>query len=477
MVNGIFMVPLYLHYFSISTYGSWLAALNIVGLSGLLESGFSGVITQKMSYAYSNSDYLMFRKFATTNIVFAIVTGFISFIIFFFLTDLIPTWLKVDNKDIANFKLALFFLAASSSINLIVNLIGAFPQVWQLTFYNGIINVISVIIGIGVILLCLVNNYSVASIGIGFFAKSLVALLLNSFNNYLIWRRLKISKLVFDKFNFFETVKTTSLFLFSKIASLLISNSQNVIITTLVSPAFTAMYDFTTKLISTLKILINIMGSSVFGSLTAISASKNQNLYSASLQKVFLIFNVLFYGAAMISFVFSEAVIRLWVGESFFISKMVLVVAIAASFFAERRYLMIWILIGVGEYKKTPLLDLLFSVVFLFLTIVFVKWLGIFGIPITLLLTSLIFAFAYDNLVGQISGVNTKSFYTTGYQTLIASVILSAAFYLMLPFNASLTIVLVLTSVISIVYGLICWYYLPEIRLTLNQLITRPIKS
>lgn len=47
IINGIVMVPIYFHYMSVSTYGAWLATGNMVAMLGLLESGFSSVITQK----------------------------------------------------------------------------------------------------------------------------------------------------------------------------------------------------------------------------------------------------------------------------------------------------------------------------------------------------------------------------------------------------------------------------------------------
>ena len=56
IVNGIVMVPIYFKYMSISTYGAWLATGNVIAMLGILESGFSFVITQKMSVTLEDKD-------------------------------------------------------------------------------------------------------------------------------------------------------------------------------------------------------------------------------------------------------------------------------------------------------------------------------------------------------------------------------------------------------------------------------------
>ena len=73
IINGVVMVPVYFHYMSVSTYGAWLATGNMVAMLGLLESGFSSVITQKMAAAIGSGDKERYGKLAGANIVTAIL--------------------------------------------------------------------------------------------------------------------------------------------------------------------------------------------------------------------------------------------------------------------------------------------------------------------------------------------------------------------------------------------------------------------
>ena len=73
IINGIVMVPIYFHYMSVSTYGAWLATGNMVAMLGLLESGFSSVITQKMAAAIGDGDDEKYRKLAGANIATAVM--------------------------------------------------------------------------------------------------------------------------------------------------------------------------------------------------------------------------------------------------------------------------------------------------------------------------------------------------------------------------------------------------------------------
>ena len=79
IVNGIVMVPIYFHYMSVSTYGAWLASGNVVALLGLLESGLSFVVTQKLAAALSENDMYRFRKLAGSNILSALLISIIIF--------------------------------------------------------------------------------------------------------------------------------------------------------------------------------------------------------------------------------------------------------------------------------------------------------------------------------------------------------------------------------------------------------------
>jgi len=67
------MIPPYLRKFDAATYSAWLASGNLIALISIFESGLSGVITQRLSAAYSQGGSREFARIAGAGIFFASV--------------------------------------------------------------------------------------------------------------------------------------------------------------------------------------------------------------------------------------------------------------------------------------------------------------------------------------------------------------------------------------------------------------------
>ena len=93
IINGIVMVPIYFRYMSISTYGAWLATGNMVAMLGLLESGFSSVITQKMAVVIGSNNNEKYARLAGANIVTAIVLALLIIFLGLCISPFITDWI------------------------------------------------------------------------------------------------------------------------------------------------------------------------------------------------------------------------------------------------------------------------------------------------------------------------------------------------------------------------------------------------
>ena len=138
IVNGIVMVPIYFHYMSVATYGAWLATGNVVAMLGLLEGGFSFVITQKMSAAIAHNDTNRFCKLAGSNILSAVIISLAILLLGLSLSPFITSWINIS-EDIKNEIHTAFIVSlVATCISIFTNLYCAFPQVWQETKQVGL---------------------------------------------------------------------------------------------------------------------------------------------------------------------------------------------------------------------------------------------------------------------------------------------------------------------------------------------------
>ena len=121
IINGVVMVPVYFHYMSVSTYGAWLATGNMVAMLGLLESGFSSVITQKMAAAIGSGDKERYGKLAGANIVTAILIAFGILFLGLCIAPFITNWINVEEAVSSEIRLSYIIALFASSAFLITS--------------------------------------------------------------------------------------------------------------------------------------------------------------------------------------------------------------------------------------------------------------------------------------------------------------------------------------------------------------------
>lgn len=228
VVNGIIMVPLYLHYMPISTYGAWLASGNVIGLIGVVESGFSGVITQKMAVAYSQNDKTMFSHLATANFVVAAIMAMIIILGGLSICSFIPHLVNADTGIHKELMWAIIFSSLSTAFTVLFSLVGAIPQVVQETFYMGVINSLSIVFGIFITFLGLINHLGIISIALGYFARSFSNFIILSFHVRHLWFRYNFPSLQFIPSIVKELVQDCSIPFLARLSSAIVNNSPNL---------------------------------------------------------------------------------------------------------------------------------------------------------------------------------------------------------------------------------------------------------
>ena len=174
IINGIVMVPIYFHYMSVSTYGAWLATGNVVAMLGLIESGFSGVVTQKMTVAVAEGDDIAFRELAGANLVTAILLPLAVLLMGLAISPFIAEWVNVDSDDIGAIRLSFIVALISSCIAMADSLICTFSQVWQDTKAIGMIGVIVNIVTIVSLIVYMILGCGVVAIAWSYLTRALL---------------------------------------------------------------------------------------------------------------------------------------------------------------------------------------------------------------------------------------------------------------------------------------------------------------
>lgn len=440
IVTGIVMVPYYLKYISLSEYGSWLASGNIVAMFGILESGIAGIITQKLAIEFSAKNYRNFGALTFSTIVLG--SGIFLIISFagLFIYKFIPNWVNAPNESASVLSIAVLLSFFSAGFSILFSFCGAFAQAWQETFWSGISNLLSFLISIVIIVLALNYGLGIISIALGYLTRSCLNFLGQLSYIFYKWKKLNLTGLVYSLKTTRKLIIVATFPLLSKISNTVVNNSQSFIIANAISPASAAIFDFTGKIISIVKIFINIFYGSIFGGLAHVFVSNNSEYIKETYLKIYNIFSVILIVGLTISCIFSREIITLWVGESNFGGIYLVLLITISTYFTERKNFAVNLLFASGEFKTTSIADIINSIMYFSFIYLSINYCGILALPISLLLSGVIMVYYYEKKAMAALNMIWSKWLFNSLEILLISIVLILIYYWVGLFTNSLVI-------------------------------------
>lgn len=470
IVNGIIMVPIYFHYMSVSTYGAWLATGNVVAMLGLIESGFSSVITQKMSVSIINNEDKRFRKLAGANIVTAIFFVSIILVSGIIISPFVADWVNVDASDKNDISIAYIIALVSSCISLMVSLFGAFPQVWQDTKKIGIITTINNIIAIASLVVLLLLGCGVVSIAISYLVRAVLNLIFQGSWIIRNWHIRSLDRPLLDFPTIKDLFKACIYPFLSRLSGVFMGNSQSFIIAHFMNPVLAAVYDITTKVCGVACTFVSQTNGSFFALFSLTMATKDRDRINDVLKKTSTFFFVSLFTVGLFSMCFSEPVVRYWVGLDKFGGTMLLAVAIIAKLISQTRTYINNIIYTGGLINKSSILDILCTALYLLILFIIIKDSQVFAIPIATALSCLVFLVFYLRILKRDLDIDINSILKialTGFVITIPFLIVH--FVLTLDYNRILVYAIYFV-LFSILYCAVVYIFNKEL---FNQIINK----
>ena len=96
LVQGIFMVPLYLRFIPLDIYGVWLASGNLLAWIGIMDPGFTTVLQQQISRYYGKKEISTVRALIGSGLIGSLLLFFITIICGLIITYYLPVWLALS---------------------------------------------------------------------------------------------------------------------------------------------------------------------------------------------------------------------------------------------------------------------------------------------------------------------------------------------------------------------------------------------
>ena len=389
IVQGLVLIPLYLHYIGVHIYGLWLASGGILGMLGLMNFGIGSMLIQRIASFYGKKDLpqvgIYFINGMIVYIGICLLFGLVGWIISLWLPDILTA--IGNDSDLLQ---QCFQLAVVAMVLAVFNeCLRSFSQALLRPIIPMIGMVVGRIVGIGVTIWMLFDGFGLWAIPVGLLVSESLILLLNVFNTLGLFRRLNV-RVEFKKSVIKEYCKTAPVLLMATAGDTLSQEAEPLLITVFLSPEVTTAYMITRRAADIVFKMLSVITGSTMGTFSHLVGSDNRdNVRNIASKLLFISFSLGVTGfAAYVGL--NQAFVSLWVGESFALDQMV-ILFIALGFFAQAfGGLLKRMLYGLGDFTYTSTVIMLEGVSRIFMASALLSLLGVVGVPLAFALSCLL---------------------------------------------------------------------------------------
>ncbi len=257
IVQGVILVPLYLHYLGSESYGWWLAISSIIAFAGLADLGLTSIVTQRIAVVIANKNHQEFGELLGSLILlqFAIsilIAGIAIPVILY-----LPSWIGVNHGLINTYQVALFISLIDLVLTLLVGTTGSILFGAQRPLAHMLGSLIGAIVGIILTIILMQGGMGLLAIPLGALARSVTTLPFNCIAlSGVIKANLLNTNIVINRDHTVLMVKSSLWLAPAKFCETVVSQIDSVIVLKLMSP-----HDVTTMSITRKAIDIAIQGT------------------------------------------------------------------------------------------------------------------------------------------------------------------------------------------------------------------------
>jgi O-antigen/teichoic acid export membrane protein len=403
IVQGLLLIPMYLAFIGDRMYGLWLASGGVLAWLAFMDMGIGNLLIQRISSAYGRQKYdQVVDYFVNGLIVYAVLDFFFCLSIFglsFFISD----WFGAKGKEALLLRTCFQLGGIAAGIEFFNNCLRGFAQALLRPLFPISCMIGFRVLGLVAIVFFLLKNWGLLSIPMGLLIMSVPVLILNGcYSVHLVRKigeKLKISKNII--IDFFKL--GPSLFA-SRVGNSMVKNIEPTLIAIILRPELVPVFVITRRGADMMMQFMSVINASVFSSFAHLYAEGNLGKSRQAAREII----TLIFGVGLIGFgtyvATNKTFVYLWVGsENFIGQKITLLIALGLMVMFIKDFFSRFI-IGTGDIVYPSLLTFFEAGVRVILMAVFLRVIGLAGLPLGMFISCLIFLWIfYKRFEGKIS--------------------------------------------------------------------------
>jgi O-antigen/teichoic acid export membrane protein len=398
IVKGIVLVPIYLWYFPLSTYGAWLAGSSVIGLLGTVEGGLGLVVGQRLASANGAKDGNRFAAIAGAGLVALSATAAVLAGLGILLAPLIPKWINADVVDRAPLGIALALAAAGAGLNLTFTNVLAVSVAMQRAALAGAVRVLVQVAEFAAILIMLKAGLGIVAFGGASLLASAAGLAASLLLVRSQWSSERLPPLQVQPREVLNLVTASGPLYAGRIGGAVLTNIETALTSALITPSAAAVLNLTSKAFQVGQSLVTPIASSAFLGLAHLASQAPSRIRDTvrSLLEVSTFATLLVVPTAL---ALNRGFVDLWVGPGKFGGPALNALLAVSVVVATRLQFLQLATIALGKIRQSATASLVEAAVRVPLLVVMLRCMGIEGAPIASTMSGILIGGAYLSYV------------------------------------------------------------------------------
>ncbi len=390
IVQGLLLIPFYLHFIGVRMYGLWLASGGILAWLSFMDIGLGAALIQRVSSAYGEKEYSKAGSYFLNGMLVYSLLGFFFLLAAVGASCVLPRLFNAAPNEAQPLQYCFLLAAVASVANILSEGLRGFAQALLRPLVPHLSLALCRLLGLGGILIFLFEGYGLWSIPLGLLLNALPLFALNLFYSFHLFRRLG-GKCIIER-KILKDYYTLSPSLFAgRFGHAVVARIEPTLIAATLSPQLATAFVITRRVADIIEMLLQVIFASLFPSFAHIYAQDREKAVPILRKMVSFYFSagLVGFGAYVAG---NHAFVNLWVGAANFSGQditiavaMGLLMMVAQSFFSG-------MLIGMGDIVRPSWLILAEAVLRFILMAMCLRGFGLLGLPIAMFVSCGLFS-------------------------------------------------------------------------------------
>lgn len=172
IVQGLLLVPLYLHYLGAGSYGAWLASGEVLGWLAVLDLGIAGISSQRMAAAHGRGDHREVADYFGTGVLMqaALAAGIILLSVA--AAPFVPGWVRLTGPAAEELSACFVVAGVATGLGLLANVVGVLALSTQRMLFVNAVSVAAGVAGLLATVGLLLAGYGLWALALGLLVRS-----------------------------------------------------------------------------------------------------------------------------------------------------------------------------------------------------------------------------------------------------------------------------------------------------------------